>query len=579
VAVRRGVWLVLFLIGFAVLVSVGAMATFYLAMARPVPVPRQTTLLVPLRDLPELPPDGLAGLLGDPTTFRDVVTAIRRAKADARVTSLVVVVDQAPAFWGKAQELRDAVADFASGGKPTVAFLTYAGDKEYFVATACKKVYLLPTSTLALNGLASYDIFLRGTLDKLGTYPDLVHIGDYKTAVNQFTETGYTPAHREMSESLNDEAFAQLVEAIATARGKTVDEMRALVDEGPFLAQEALDRGLVDGLAYPDELPSKAGVKIDDDNALEAGNYARNTTGGFSVRRPRIAVLHIAGTITGGASGDGAAGSTAGAETIAKSLRRIRRDSGIKAVVVRIDSPGGSSIASDLIWRELMLTKKEKPLVASMSDFAASGGYYVAVPASTIVAEPGTLTGSIGIFSGKFVLGGTLEKVGARIDGVSRGRFAEMESPVRPFSDEERQKLLQDMQAFYDNFIAKVADARKLSPQRVHEIAQGRVWTGRQAKDLGLVDELGGLDRAIAIAKQAAKIDPAQDVDLATYPPRKGFYESIARPFSAMGELRREALTLLLDDEEARAVRAITSRVRLFRHGEPLALMPYVIQR
>jgi protease-4 len=541
-------------------------------------VPRQATLFLPIRgDLPEMPPDGIPGLFEDPTTLRDVITAIKRGKTDSRVTSLLVVADSAPQFWGKAQELHDAIADFAAGGKPTVAYISHGGDKEYFIAAACKKIYLLPTSTLALDGLATYDIFLRGTLDKIGTYPDLLHIGDYKTAVNQFTETGYTPAHREMSASLNAEAFDQLVQTIARSRGKSVDEVRALIDEGPFLAKDALDRGLVDGLAYPDELPSKAaGVKIDDDHALDAGAYSRSIAGGS--RRARLAVLHISGTITGGASGDGGDGATAGAETISRSLRRIRKDSSIKAVVVRIDSPGGSSIASDLIWRELMLTKKDRPLVASMSDLAASGGYYVAVPASTIVAQPGTLTGSIGIFSGKFVVGGTLDKIGARIDGVSQGRFAQLESPVRAFSEEERQKLLHDMQAFYDTFVGKVADARKLTRERVHEIAQGRVWTGRQAKDLGLVDELGGLDHAIAIAKKQAGIDEGQDVDIVTYPPRKGLYESIARPFSAMSELRHEALTMLLTDEEARMVRALTSRVRLFRPGEPLALMPYVFQ-
>ena len=349
-AVRRGVWLVFFLIGFAVLLSVGAMATVYLAMARPVAVPKQATLLLPLRgDLPEFSPGGFSTLLGEVTTLRDVVSAIRHAKTDSRVTSLLVLADSAPTYWGKAQELRDAIADFASGGKPTVAYLSYGGDREYYVATACKRIYLLPTSTLALNGVATYDIFLRGTLDKIGTYPDLIHIGDYKTAVNTFTETGYTPAHREMSASLNREAYDQLVQGIAQARGKSVGEVQALIDEGPFLAKEALERGLVDGLAYPDELPSKAGVKTDEDNALEADHYARNAAPRFSVGRPRVAVLHISGTITGGTSGEGTDGPTAGSETISRSLRRIRRDSGIKAVVVRIDSPGGSSIASDLI--------------------------------------------------------------------------------------------------------------------------------------------------------------------------------------------------------------------------------------
>jgi protease-4 len=580
VAVRRGIWLVLFLIGFAVLVSVGTMATLYLAMARPVPVPRQTTLLLPLRgDLPESPPGGVSSLLGDVTTLRDVTAAIRRAKSDGRVTSLLVVADDAPAFWGQAQELREAILDFRTSGKPTVGYLNYGGDREYYVATACERIFLLPSSSLALDGLASYDIFLRGTLDKIGTYPDLLRIGDYKTAVNLFTEQGYTAAHREMAESLNRDTFEQLVEAIATSRRKSPEEVRALIDEGPFVAAEALKLGLVDGLAYPDELPQQAKVTKDDDHLLEAGNYGRNVAGGFGVGRPRIAVLHVSGTIAGGSSGEGADGPVAGADSIARSLRRIRKDKSIKAVVVRIDSPGGSSIASDLIWRELTITKKSKPVVASMADFAASGGYYVATPASTIVAHPGTLTGSIGIYTGKFVIGGTVEKLGARIDGVAHGRFAQMNSPVRPYTDEERQKIVDDMQVFYDGFVSRVAESRKLTRERVQEIAQGRVWTGRQAKELGLVDELGGLDRAVAVAKQAAKIDAAQEVDLVSYPPPKGLLESLAHPFGVTAAMRREALGVLLSDEETRALGTLRAHLRLFRRGEPLALMPYVFLR
>ena len=268
-------------------------------------------------------------------------------------------------------------------------------------------------------------------------------------------------------------------------------------------------------------------MKHDDEHVLEADDYARNVGGRFGVGRPRIAVLHVTGTIASGGSGESANGQVVGSDTMAKALRRIRKDSGIKAVVVRIDSPGGSSIASDLIWRELTITRKDRPVVASMGDFAASGGYYVATAASPIVAQPGTLTGSIGIYTGKFVVGGTLEKLGAQIDGVSTGRFADMNSPVRPYDEEERAKIVHDMQVFYDGFLTRVADARKLPRERVEEIAQGRVWTGRQAKELGLVDELGGLDRAVALAKQAAKIAPTQDVELVSYPPPKGFLESL----------------------------------------------------
>lgn len=577
---RRGVWVVLFLIGFAVLVSVGAMATLYLAVARPAPVASQSTLVLALRgSLPETPPRGFGFLSGSSPTLRDTVAAIRRARDDSRVTGLLVVTDAAPSFWGQAQELREAILEFRTSKKPTVAYLTYAGDAEYYIATACEKIYLLPTSGVALDGLAWYELFLRGTLDKLGVVPDMLHVGQYKTAVNLFTEKGFTDAHREMAQSLNDDAFAQVVEGIAEARGKTPEQVRALVDEGPFLADEALRVGLVDGLAYPDELEALAKVKVTEPNIVEPKAYAAQAQGFALGRRPRIAVLHISGTIAGGQSGEGADGSqVAGAASIVDSLQRIRKDSSVKALVVRIDSPGGSTVASDLIWRELTVTKAKMPLVASMGDLAASGGYYVATPASSIVAQPGTLTGSIGIYTGKFAVGGTLEKLGAAIDGVSQGRLADINSPVRPFSDEERERVQEQIQAFYDHFVGLVAESRKLSREQVEQVAQGRVWTGRQAKDRGLVDELGGFERALALARQAAKIDEKADVELVSYPPPRGLYDALLHPFGGAA-VRQHVLGAFLSDEEQRALAAITVPMRLFKRGEPLALMPYAVIR
>lgn len=576
-AVRRGVLVVLVLITFAVLISAGAMATLYLAVSRPVPVSTDSTFVLPLRgNLPETPPRGFGLIVGATPTLRDTVAAIRHARTDDRIKGLLVVAENAPAFWAQSQELRDAILEFRESKKPTVAYMTYGGDAEYFVATACERIYLLPTSGIGLDGLAWYEVFLRGTMDKIGATPDLLHVGDYKTAVNVFTEKGFTPSHREMVESLNGDAFSQLVEAIATARRKTPEEVRELIDEGPFLADEALRLGLVDGLAYPDELEQKAHVKTMQPNTVEAKDYT--APAGFG-RRARVAVLHVNGTIAGGQSGEGADGSqVAGAASLVESLQRIRRDKSLKALVVRVDSPGGSTVASDLIWRELMVTKKQMPVVVSMGDLAASGGYYVATPGQTIVAQPGTLTGSIGIYTGKFAIGGTLEKLGARMDGVSEGRFADMNSPVRPFTDEERARIQEQIQAFYDHFVGLVAESRKLSREQVEQVAQGRVWTGRQAKERGLVDELGGFTRALAIAKEHAKIDKDADVELVTFPPRPGFYESLRRPFGAAA-VRQQVLGAFLSEEEQRVFSALTVPMRLFKRGEPLALMPYVLLR
>jgi protease-4 len=247
--------------------------------------------------------------------------------------------------------------------------------------------------------------------------------------------------------------------------------------------------------------------------------------------------------------------------------------------VLRVDSPGGSSIASDVIWRALMLAREEKPLVVSMGDLAASGGYYIAMPGHAIVAQPGTLTGSIGIFSGKMVTGGTLNKLGANVEGVHIGKYADMNSPTRPFSPEERAKVEEQMQAFYDQFIEKVAEARKSTPEKIDAVAQGRVWTGRQAKTIGLVDELGGLDRAVQIAKDRAKIPASQDVQLVVYPPKRGFLEALSHPLGQAEDARLQAAIGLLPSGERRVLQQVLAPLRLLRRGEPLALMPFVFAR
>jgi protease-4 len=258
-------------------------------------------------------------------------------------------------------------------------------------------------------------------------------------------------------------------------------------------------------------------------------------------------------------------------------IRKARADDDIKAIVLRIDSPGGSAIASDVIWREVMLTRAVKPVVASMSDVAASGGYYIAMPAHAIVAEPATLTGSIGVVMLKFAIDGTLKKLGMNVEGVTRGRYADLYSPGRPFTPEERLKVQQQMQATYDAFVEKAAAGRNTTPERIDAVGQGRVWTGKQAKEIGLVDELGGLDRALAIAKQRAKLPPDGEVEIVVYPGRKSIYEMVKNPFGSSE--RTGAFGALLGISDRRALQTLTAPLRLFRHGEPLAIMPNVFVR
>jgi protease-4 len=512
-----------FVIVFALLAAVavlGGITGGFLLMRGPA-VPDHATLLLRIGGtLMEMPPSDVFEQITSSTgaqTVRSYVDALRRAKADSRISSVLIMPTHLDLpYWGKVQELRDAILDFRQSGKHINAYLEDGGDREYYLATACDKIFLVPASTLDMKGVASYALFLRGTLDKVGATADFERIGEYKTAVNQLTERTYTPAHREMDQSLNVDMYEQLLRGIAEGRKKKVEDVRALIDQGPFLPDAALRAGLVDALAYEDQLDDLGAVNRN--ASVEGEVYARARLRPRVGRTARIAVIYISGVIASGEGGfDPLNGQIAGSQALVKAIRSARADPAVRAIVLRIDSPGGSSTASDVIWRELSVTRDQKPsrpLVASMSDLAASGGYYVAIAAPQIVAQPATLTGSIGIFGGKVITGGTYAKLGANIESLSIGRNAEMESPTRPFNDNERKKLQEELKTFYDQFVAKVAVSRKMSVVRVEELARGRVWTGQQARANGLVDALGGLDQAIALAKKGAGIAADTEVEV-----------------------------------------------------------------
>jgi protease-4 len=539
-------------------------------------------------DLAEMTPGDVVTYLSgrQPATVKAIVDNLHKAKIDRRVAAVLLrPTGFTTPYWAKIQELREAVLDFRQSGKPVYAYLEYAGDRDYYLASAADKVFLMPSSPLDLTGVATYQLFLRGTLDKLGVVADLHHIGQYKTAVNTFTEKGYTPAHKEMDVALNRSLYDQLVRGIAETRKKTDVEIRALIDNGPYLPEEALRAGLVDDVAYEDQVKDKlhtaAGVAMNHD--IDVEHYSRISSASLGLNRgPRIGVIYASGAITGGKSGfDPVNGQVVGADTLIEYIRRARNDSSLRALVLRIDSPGGSAGASDAIWRELMIAKTERadrPLVVSMSDLAASGGYYIAMPAQTIVAEPSTLTGSIGIFGGKYVTGGLYSKLGAAIDSTSNGRHAEIDSPARPYNAEETKKLQDQLQAFYDQFIEKVAESRKKTPEQIDRIAQGRVWTGQQALDVGLVDALGGLDRAVALAKEHAKIAPDSEVELVVFPPRRSFYELLSEQLSGGGAAEEMAaarwVTTNFSASEREMFRLLRGPFSMFRQGETLALMP-----
>lgn len=572
---RGGRFIVAFLL-LAVVTSMAGLAAMYFMVSRAPTVSSNSvlTLRVPGGLSERQANPFLTSFSGDVATIRSVVDSLRKAKVDSRIRGVILLPSGPQALWGKAQEIRDAVLDYQESGKPIVAFLEFGGTQEYYVASAADKVFLMPGSPLDLVGVASYEMFFRGALDKVGAHADMLNSGDFKTAANVYTETTMTPAHREMAESLNRDLYDQIIEGIADGRGKTKDEVRRLIDEGPFLPDDALESGLVDALVYADEVKQQAPFDevnwrvITDRDYRQIGLEAVGLNGGRG-----IALIYAIGAINSGSGGVGlAGGEVIGSDTLVAAIRAARNNDAVRAIVLRIDSPGGSAVASDAIWREVMLTKKEKPVIASMSDLGASGGYYIAMSADAIVAQPATLTGSIGVVAGKVTTGGVYEKIGINIEPVSQGRFAEIYSPVRPFSDDERTKMQSHIDAIYEQFLAKAAEGRGTTRDAIHELAQGRVWTGRQAEERGLVDELGGLPRAIALAKEHVGIDADEEVQLIVYPRPKSLFELLNEGFT----VTQAAVQLGWLPVSPQALEAVSAPMRMFRSGEPLALMPSV---
>ena len=523
--------------------------------------------------LGEQPSEHVFGLLGQRDTVSSVVNTLRKAKTDERVSAVVVVPPIDSGLWAKVQEIRDALIDFKESGKPIVAYLEFGTGQGYYLASACDKVFMTPTSPLNLVGTVSYDLFLREALDKIGFEADMLSAGDYKTAVNLYSETTFTPEHREMSESLNHDMYEQLVDGIAKERGIGLARVRALIDEGPFVSTEAMRQGFIDALVYEDQLIED--LQIDGDpTVIDYESYRQVDTSRFGLDPgPRIALIYAEGMISFGTNSVDLQGNrTVGSQTLVKAVRDAREDRTIKAIVLRVDSPGGIAIAADIVWRELHLAKNKKPLIVSMSDLAASGGYYIAAPAHTIVAQPGTLTGSIGVYGGKYVLGGTLEKLGVNVEEVIDGAHANLFSPVSRFSDGARSALQVQIDDTYKRFLQVVAEGRGMTRDEVEHLAQGRVWTGKQAVENGLVDELGGLSRAIEVAKINAGIDVDRQVTLVSFPEPRSFFEMIRSSFSTQAMNGAFAFAA----PHARAARMLLGQMRMLR-GAPLVLMPQLL--
>jgi protease IV len=448
----------------------------------------------------------------------DLLEGLRRARSDQRVRALVVKVGGRPIGLATVQEIRRAVEEFRDAGKLTVAWAeTFgefsAGNVPYYLATAFDTIYLQPSGDLGLTGIAMERYFLRGTLDQLGVDFQVAKRHEYKSAAEQLTERSFSGPAREATERLAASVTDQLTEAIAERRRLDPAKVRELIDRGPFLAQQARDAGLVDELGYRDEVYARVKRHAGPDAILlNLGRYHRSRAlaeRARSLPNPKqrhVALVYATGPIRRGRSGRGPlSGGAMGSDTISAALRAATADDGARAILLRVNSPGGSYVASDTIWREVVRARNAgKPVVVSMGDVAASGGYFIAMAADAIVAQAGTITGSIGVLSGKPVLGELLGRAGITTDSVTEGAHSDMFNTTHPFSDDEWALVNDWLDHIYADFTGKVAEGRRMSPDRVHELARGRVWTGADALANGLVDELGGMDRAAALARRRA---------------------------------------------------------------------------
>ena len=460
--------------------------------------------------------------------LKDVLTGLRKASRDERVEMLVTKVGPSRMGFARAQELRDAVLAFRASGKPALAWAESFGEwgpglVPYYLATAFDEIWLQPIGDVTLGGLELGTPFLRGALDHLEIEPQVGQRYEYKNAADVLLRSAFSDAHREAMQQLATSVVDQVVDGVARGRRFDTTRVRELVDQPPIAAEDALAAGLVDRVGYRDELYAEVRKRAGDEAKLiYVSRYAHPPVPvPRAVRKARtIALIWGLGPITSGKSGRGpGGGNRMGSDIVTAALRAAARDKDVEAIVFRVGSQGGSAVASDAIWREVRQAREAgKPVVASMGDVAASGGYYVAMGADVIVAEPATITGSIGVVAGKLVTDRLWNRLGVSYDSVAIGELARMFSTRTRYGPAEQAALASWLDRLYEMFVSKVATSRDMSRDEVHEVARGRVWTGADARDRRLVDVLGGLDRAAEIAAERAGIPATADVDLVSYP-------------------------------------------------------------
>jgi protease-4 len=473
--------------------------------------------------------------------------------------------------WAGTQEIRDVIGTFKDSGKPCIVWGDQFTNMEYYLATACDDIRMAPSGITLVNGLSMTQSYYAEALAELGVSANFEHVGDFKSAVEPYERTGPSEAASEATNALLDSLYSQFLRGIAQGRSMTIDEAEALIDVPPMNPEDSLARGMVDALEYRDEVLDEVG-----EDRRKMSEYIAQLRRSWTQGGQSIAVIYAEGAIISGESGSELfGGSFIGDRTVSKQLRQVREDDDVVAVVIRVNSPGGSGSASDTIWREVALTRAEKPVVISMGDYAASGGYYISMGANKIFAEPGTLTGSIGVFGGKMNLAGFYEEwLRISLHTYERGEQSTLFSSMSDFDDGEREVFRAFLQGFYTTFITKAAEGRGMTTEELHAVAQGRVWTGEQALERGLVDELGSTGDAIAAAAELAEVT---DYAIQRLPERKGFFDQLmdelANPESASAALASE-----LPDSIQRGLSTAATLEQVVGVGGPVVMMPGTIE-
>jgi protease-4 len=485
-----------------------------------------------------------------PLTVHDYAATLHEAARDEGVAGLDLELDMHGLGFASAQEIRGGLVAMKDAGKPCRAWSKIYENVDWYIASACDELHIHPEGVPMAIGLKVQTSYYAGTFEKLGVSGDFERVGRFKSAIETYERTAPSESSMLMYDELLDSLYANFVADVADGRQLSEDDVRELIDDPPVTAKTAVDRGMLDAMTYRDAWaeahPEPTPFK----------KYAAQLQNRWRRSGKQVAVVHLSGQIMDGESSSGGfGGAVIGDASVVPMLDRLAEDEDVVAVVLRVDSPGGSALASDVMWRSIVELKEEKPVVVSMASYAASGGYYIAMPADYIFAQPSTITGSIGVFGGKFAMAGLYEKIGVTTWSSQRGELAMLYNLERPFSDAERSKVRERIEAFYDTFVTKAGEGRGMTWAEIDEVAGGRVWTGSQALEVGLVDELGGIEQAVAKALELAGEESAEDIGRRILPRRQSLMEYLLKGLNEQQvqatrvELQQEAIRELVGPE------------------------------